>query len=366
MLQRVFKRLTAVVPVIVAAMVLGCLLLSTNTFAQSLTIGVDAWSPHPTARYLPSYSTPKDWHNSHAFVKADARGAVGSVVLSAAAQWSQVDGARISRLDADWRGQAGGVRAGILPYRVSWCGSERWIAEPDVFCRFAGLREISEGGAGVQAYSSATLGDWLVDAMGGAYRPMVDGQDDKLGPYVPVGPTVDHKKHGISINAVNLASGTQWRFGWLHTNQVQDDASGSKTAYQRQLAYDTYYLAHEAQLGGCMALRTSFAQYVGAQQNKSPYRFDGQSLTLDAACRVGAGVWSVGAGQYTNVTRYQALPGVQTLRVPSAQIAYRHDFAGDIYAIAQYMRTYDDYTLRSGVQTIRAGETFGIRFAKEF
>lgn len=218
-------------------------------FAQTTVtgaVGADYWQvPAEPARYLPNYATPNPWQTVTPWVRAQVQHQhdtdLGLITFTASGKTDPIFKGRIDRLDADLRLGTGGVRAGILPYRVSWCRPDGgpWIAEPDAFCRFAGLKEISEGAAGLQAYRSTIAGGFLIDAMAGVYRPLIDGQNDKLGPYVSVGPTVKHHAHGASVNAVHLRTGIEARAGWLRTAQDQNSDTGS---YQRRLRYDSYYL----------------------------------------------------------------------------------------------------------------------------
>lgn len=345
----------------------------------SATVGVDYWAVEGgPARYLPDYSTPHEWKDTAAWTKAKAQYGLmtdlGPLVLTAQGQYHEVQGGRIDRLDADLRLNGGyGLRAGVLPYRISWCRTHSdqspWMAEPDAFCRFSGLNEISQGAFGVQAYHGAVVGGWMIDVMPGIYRPLIDGQNDKLGPYVEVGPNVSHEAYGVSANALHLGTGVQARLGWLNTKQVQNDASGSKTAYQRRLDYDSYYLGLEGNLTRQIDLRASMSGYVGNQTNEAnPYKWNGKSTTLEVSYKIAPGHYlSYGASVYENRTFYflQKI-NKQFVRVKSESVAWRFDLPDGWWGVLQWSRTDDDSITRQGKQTLRDGRATGLRIAKSF
>lgn len=338
-------------------------------------IGVDAWSvPNGQVRYLPNYSTPKEWQP----VGAWARGSIkheqdtdwGVLKLTAQARASQVEGNRVDRLDADLRVlDDAGLRLGVLPFRLSWCRTydtrSPWLSEPDAFCRFSGLNEISEGAFGGQAYGAFTASGWLVEGMAGVYRPRVDGQNDKLGPFKAVGPTVAHKAYGASANALHLATGIQARIGWLKTLQSQDSATGG---YQRRLDYDSLYVAAEGNVSKSLDLRASIAQYVGDQTNPANlFGWVGRSYTAEAIYKPVPGhSFALGISEYVNRTTYAKPPNGQIVRVPTASIAWRFDLPDQWYGVAQISRSEDTATTRQGVTTAATGTAFGVRLARSF
>lgn len=356
--------------------VMFCLPLSAQTMLSG-TVGADRWAIQGgPARYLPDYSTPKAWSDLAGWARLTVQHVVdtdvGVLTVTGQGQMHQVTGNRLDRLDADLRiGEFSGVRGGMLPYRVSWCRTydnrSPWMAEPDAFCRFSGLNEVSQGAFGVQGYHSAVAGNWLLDGMVGAYRPMIDGQNDKLGPYVPVGPTVSHQAAGASLNALHLPTGIQARAGWLRTSQDQDDDKPS--GYQRRLRYDTLYLAAEGNVRPWLDLRASLSAYVGDQVNAvNPFKFDGRSVTLEAIAEPAPGhtlafAWS----RYVNRTTYSLQTvNLQRLRVPTVSAAWRFELPQGWYGVLQYTKTDDDLTSRTGVQTLRHGSAVGLRVAKAF
>jgi hypothetical protein len=349
----------------------------TSVRAQTVTgaMGFDVWTvPTDQVRYLPNYSTPKDFSPGNAWVRGIARHQLatdfGLLTFTAQGRASQIDGTRIDRLDADWRvTNSAGVRVGVLPYRISWCrvhdNRSPWLSEPDAFCRFSGLNEISQGAFGGQVYRATAVGGWLVDAMAGVYRPMVDGQNDKLGPYRTVGLTVKHHGQGVSFNALHLGTGIQARAAWLGTVQHQNSDSGG---FQRRLDYDTFYLAAEGNLTDKIDLRASLSQYSGMQKNPaSPYSWVGLSSTVEASYKITPKHrLSFGASDYTNTTTYAQPPNGQILRVNTLSVAYRLDLDDGWYVLAQATSSTDDSTTRRGLQSVKAGDAFGLRVAKVF
>jgi len=338
---------------------------------SSMQTGLDMWhTPDAPARYLPDYSTPRDWQAASPWVRAQGRYVLGDIALTAAGRWDAVSGGRVDRLDADVRlSAASGVRVGVLPYRVAWCrtydANSVWMSEPDAFCRFAGLSEMATGAFGAQAYTSGLLGGWLLDGMVGVYAPKVDGQVNGLGPYVKVGPDVAHRKWGASVNALHLPTGIQARAAWLRTHQTQDSTAGS---YQRQIDYDTLYLATEGSITPALDVRASLSAYLGNQTHTAnPYAWDGRSLTIEAAYKPTHGhTVSAGLSRYTNFTTYTTGLNNQRLVVPSASLAWRMGLPGGAHAVLQATRSLDNATTRQGVQTRRDGNALGLRLARVF
>lgn len=355
-------------------------LLAVPAWAQTVitgTVGADRWDINGgPARYLPDYSTPKEWTKMAGWARIQLQHTVdtdiGALTFTGQGQMHQVTGNRIDRLDADLRlSEASGVRAGMLPYRVSWCRTydnrSPWLSEPDAFCRFSGLNEVSQGAFGVQAYHSEVMGGWLVDGMAGVYRPLVDGQNDKLGPYVPVGPNLSHTAHGASVNALHLATGIQARAGWLQT--AQDQRDDTPNGYNRLFRYDTLYLAAEGNVTPWLDLRASLSAYVGDQINAvNPYKFDGRSATLEVIAEPAPGhTVAVGWSRYENKTTYtRHTVNLQRLVVPTLSVAWRFELPAGWWGVLQYTRTDDDLTNRTGVNTMRSGSAAGLRIAKAF
>lgn len=361
-----------------AVLVILAAALTTAVRAQTVSgaLGVDVWqAPEGQVRYLPNYATPRDYKDVGAWAQGKLQHQIavpsGLLTLSAQGRASEVEGVRVDRLDADLRVTPGaGVRVGVLPYRVSWCRTHEarspWISEPDAFCRFSGLNEVAQGAFGAQLYGSAMAGSWVIDTMAGVYRPRVDGQNDKLGPYKAVGPTVMHHAHGLSVNALHLPTGIQSRAAWLRTRQDQESNAGS---YQRRLRYDTLYAALEGNLTRRMDLRASVSQYAGDQINPAlPFRWQGRSTTIEAIYRPAPGhSLAIGVSEYVNRTTYAVPPTTgQIVRVPSVSVAWRFDLADQWHAVLQATRSEDAATTRRGVSSFAQGTAAGLRVAKVF
>lgn len=341
-----------------------------------ITAGADLWRVDGgPARYLPDYSLPPGHTFSTASPWLSLRAnhtlqtPFGGLTFTGAGMYHTLSGGRIDRLDVDWRAtQQLGLRLGVLPYRVSWCRSideGPWLLEPDAYCRFHGLREVAQGAFGVQAYTTGIAGGWLLDGMLGAYNPGVDKQDDKLGPFVAVGPTVRHRKHGASINALHLPTGLQLRAGWLRTEQDQASATGT---HQRRMRYDMTYLAAEAPATRWLTLRASVNTNNGDQTNPaSPFAWQGTSATVEAIARpTAADTLAMGLSEYDNRTLYPAPPNHQRVTVPSWSLAWRHDWPSGWATTVQATHTTDDATTRAGTNTLRTGNALGLRVARVF
>jgi hypothetical protein len=352
--------------------------------AQAQTVvtgamGADAWgTSEGQARYLPNYGIKSaEWRPLNPWVNATVRHEtqVDSLHMATTAQgiYDPIKGGRLHRLDVDVHSpQDGfGARLGVVPYRMTWCRSydqgTPWITEPDVFCRFSGLNEMNQSAAGVQGYGTVDVAGWALDALVGEYRPQIYGGDNKLGPFIAVGPTTSHTKRGAAVNALHLASGSQIRAGFLRTEQDQDSTAND---WRRQLRYDSYYLAAEANPTPKLAVRVSLSAYVGDQINNAAggaFAFDGRSTTVEAMYTPTSGhTLAMGLSQYTNTTIYQNYVGVQRLTVPSFMASYRCDLSGGWYGIGQVMHTTDVFIPISGPQQNRQGNAVGVRLSRAF
>ena len=346
-------------------------LLSGSAYADmTLEAGLDHWKTPAPMRYSPNYSTPNPWQQNNPWMKFQGSTELGGVKLTVHAKHSEVEGSRIDRLDADYRFTDNvGARVGVLPYRVSWCRTYEttnpWIREPDNFCSFNGLNEISQGAFGSQVYATTNQGNWMIDGMIGIYRPMIDGQDKKLGPYVPVGPTVEHKKQGVSLNALHLGSGTQFRLSYLDTLQNQDSDTGS---YQRRLTYKTLYAGVEGNITDKLSYRLSQAEYIGDQNNPARlFNWHGTSRVYELGYQLSSrDQFAFGLSQYTNLTNYANSKNTQVLTVPTKSISWRRDYENHVYSVVQISQGTDTYTTIKPETTYKSGTSIGFRIAKVF
>jgi hypothetical protein len=341
---------------------------------SQIVVGLDGWQvPDKQVRYLPNYNPANPWQSTSQFITAKGSFTYGQAKFSGSAKMDSVSGSSISRLDVDYNLGTYGFRIGVLPYRISWCrtfdADSPWITEADAFCRSPILNEISRGAAGLQAYKSWLKGDYLIDGLIGFYQPMIDNQDHSLAAYKAVGRTVESDKYGVSVNVMQLSTGSQIRASWLHNYIAQNDDTGSHTAYQRRMDYDTYYLAGETTVKESLTVRLSVAAYVGSQTNPYyPYDWLGTSTTLEGIYAITPKDTIAGAvSNYTNDTKYAQTPNkVQTLNVPSYSVAWRHNFDDGYFGVLQATQSVDDYTLTSGANTLKEGVAVGLRLGKVF
>lgn len=339
---------------------------------NQIVVGLDSWQvPDKQVRYMPNYNTANKWQSVSQFVTAKGEWTYGKAKFSASGKMDSISGSSIDRLDIDYAFGSYGVRAGIVPYRISWCrtydADSPYIQEADAFCRSPVLNEISRGAAGVQAYKSWLEGDYLIDSMIGYYNPLIDNQDKSLGPYKAVGPTVESNKFGGSVNMMKLSTGTQVRLSYLHSTLKQNDTLSS--GFQRHLEYDTLYIATESTWLERLQIRASWAAYLGNQLNiRNPYEWTGTSATIEGVYSVTPqDTIAVAASYYDNVTEYVTSKGkLQNLSVPSYTVAWRHRFDDGYFGILQLTQSTDDYTTLSQVNTYKEGVAFGLRLGKVF
>ena len=323
--------------------------------------GLDTWySPDTQVRYLPNYKPAFQFRAADPWVYAQAEKSTalddGSTVTTTfAGRNSAVAGGYVSRADVDFRTSSGfGVRAGMLPYRVSYCrslGEGPWLAEPSALCRYYVLNAMAGGGAGVQAYASIQVGDWTVDGMAGLYRPRLDGQSKlTLGPQLATGPHTRDDRAGVSFNALHLSSGLQTRFSVLKADEVQD---GKYT-----MATTTRYLAAQAPVGADADLALSHTRITGGGFIGVQTGIEVNDLTAEVIWKFRTGnTLAVGASTYA-----QDVSGIGAhLQVKARSIAYRRELGGGWFMVAQA-----SHSASGGYGKPASGTALGFRVAKSF
>ena len=156
------------------------------------------------------------------------------LTLTYAAQYSTYkDEWAIDKAYLGWKfGEFIGVRVGVVPYKINWCSTydfnSVWINHPDLNCASNPLvtnyySDISKGAPGASLYYENVFGDWSLESSIGAYAPRVLGyntyENSVFGRTSFRGfEQTSSSKFGFSQNFLNLRSGTEVRFGYLHTN----------------------------------------------------------------------------------------------------------------------------------------------------
>lgn len=350
---------------------------ASSVFAEtSVKLGVDYWDVQTDVqtRYMPNYSTLNPWKNTASWIAVSSSNYLTEdLQYSLQGQYHEIDGAYITRAYLDWKPlESTGVRVGVIPYRMNNCqqygDKSVWIREPDPFCRFRYLNEISQGSAGVQVYQTSHFENWVVDYALGVFNPMLDKQDDKLGPYKKVGQTLEHGKKVASASAIYLPTGAQLRVGVSKTDLMQRDDRPVAHPYTRDLQYSTWFMSADWFFSKSWSGAVSASGLQGDQLNMaSRYSFKGRSLSVETSYRVTSSDWiSVGYNSYQNITKYLGVVPEQVLRVPSQTVSWRHSFQNGAQVKVQYLSGSDFYLTTSGAVTFSKNRAVGAQVSYAF
>jgi hypothetical protein len=284
-------------------------------------------STDTTVRYLPGYKSTELQTNT-GFLRASNSYKLSSttdlnVVLSSDVETQF----KLDKLEVDTkldyiRMKNAGVRFGILPYRVSWCrkyeADSIWIQEPDVFCKQKTLREMSSSGTGIQYYRSSFADEHIIDAQISFYKPTLYG-DETMAVYIPEGKTESHNKIGVSVNALNLKTATQFRLGYLKTWQSVRGTTTGDHLYN----YDAMFIGAEKAVRH-WRFRGTVAGYYGLQSNlPDQFKFSATSTTAEVEYSSGPHHYGLGYSVYQNTTSYMSGAKPMTLKVSALTAAYR-------------------------------------------
>lgn len=356
-----------------------CNVVFASNFEQSAIMNFDMWDygTDKQIRYLPNYSTPdEDYKTSRTFnsvyYKASYQSESMRYTFSA---FNVSEGNRkVTRADVAYKvNDKLSASIGILPFRVSQCRyfetNNVWISEPDNFCKFHGLNEISEGAAGVQLGYSSNIKDYIVDTLVGYYDAEIDGQSEKLSIYVPVGHNKYNKKWGLSSRAIGKDS--QISLGYLHTSQFQYDESGVKNPFDRVLEYDTLYFGYEKDIED-FTVRATGSAYIGKGLGDiRPIDFNAISQTYEISYKLNPKLsFNTFYAQYDSKTEYYPDDikkfKTQSLSVPSSGASIRWNATPKTFFILQVYKTKSDSVTTSKVRTVDGTTAVGLRWGTLF
>jgi hypothetical protein len=198
----------------------------------SAQLGVDAWQfsngrPDP----LLMMSTNAQWHYRPVspWGTLDGRLMVSSnATLALKARSNQEMGSHLDELSADWAiSPRLGMKVGVVDYKTSWCRTydvdSPWVRENDPFCTVVEVSGPSGGAPGAQLYTNMQMGLYRVQAIAGVYSPLWFGYNKTEFSNLTYARSRVEKnnKQGFSINALNLDTAMEFRFGYLATQQTQ-------------------------------------------------------------------------------------------------------------------------------------------------
>lgn len=195
-------------------------------------VGMDAWQfsgERPDRLLMMATNTQWRYRPVSPWGTVDGRVMVlPQLTLALKARANQEMGGHVDELSADWAVSPKlGVKLGVLDYKTSWCRTydidSPWVRETDPFCNVVEVSGPTGGAPGAQVYANARLGAYRVQAIAGAYSPLLFNYNDKEFSNLtyPTSRVDKNNKQGFSINALNLDTATEFRFGVLSTQQEQ-------------------------------------------------------------------------------------------------------------------------------------------------
>jgi hypothetical protein len=140
-----------------------------------------------------------------------------------------------------------GLSAGVVDYKTSWCRTydveSTWVRENDPFCTVRTTDQATGSAPGLQAYTQWDTRNHQWQAQVGVYNPLLlnhDRQEFNNQVLLYDSEVIENKKVGFSINAVNMVTSTEWRLGYLYTDQTANNRSS--------LAYERFKKPQQVQL----------------------------------------------------------------------------------------------------------------------
>jgi hypothetical protein len=224
--------------------------VSANEWKRSgvLQFGLDAWHLDPSVKQDNFYGPfPQDYDLSHTMLAMPSsrtmwqyrpvspwykfQGSISptrSLVFSTKFRADQSIGFRLDELSVDYSlSEFIGARAGVVDYKLSWCSAydvaSPWIFEPNSFCSMQYTTTVTGGAPGFQTYLNNKYGSYRLQTIGGLYFPGLANYDtEDFGNFSLDGSAQKNNKHlkyGLSLNLLNVDTGTTARFSWIQTKQ---------------------------------------------------------------------------------------------------------------------------------------------------
>lgn len=242
--------------------------LSASEWSRSGTIqiGIDAWKLNPSVDQDYFYGPfPQDYDLSHTMLAMPSsrtmwnyrpvspwykfQGSISpsrSLVFSTKFRADQSIGFRLDELSADYAvSEFLGVRAGIVDYKLSWCSAydvtSPWIFEPNSFCSLKYTTTVTGGAPGLQTYLNNKYGNYRLQTIGGIYFPgFANYETLDFGNFDLDGSRQKNEKHlkyGLSLNLLNVDTGTNFRFSWIQSKQYAQSESLSEGTQISNMTY---------------------------------------------------------------------------------------------------------------------------------
>lgn len=219
---------------------------------SNIHMGLDAWhiehkpkdGPLTPTVFMPDGSTRWQYREVSPWYVVQAnlsQGYQAEWVLKARA--NQSVGAKVDQLYYDHAlSPKLGFRAGVVDYRATWCRvydlDDPWVREADPFCSDKAIKLATASAPGVQAYTNVQWGRYQVQALAGLYQPKLLNYEPKefSDALLFPGDRVTHNnKLGLTLNAMDLRTSTEWRLSWIYTDQSAQLAPNPFSPYAAQL-----------------------------------------------------------------------------------------------------------------------------------
>ena len=171
------------------------------------------------------------------------------VSVSLKARADQQMGTRVDELSVQWElSPKLGFRAGVVDYKTSWCRTYEtdspWMREIDGLCVTPQYRDVTGGAPGAQAYTNSEWGDYRIQTLVGFYNPLwLNYAPLEFGNIVPPGnyQVLSNKKLGLNLSAINLYTGLEFKFSYLHADQTAYSPPPDGGSVNSQQSQDMYY-----------------------------------------------------------------------------------------------------------------------------
>lgn len=202
--------------------------------------------------------------------------ATPAVKLNLKAMYTQGFGGRVDELNMDYAiSPVLGFRAGVVDYKMSWCSDYEsnpvWIHDPNKFCSDPQNKALTSAAPGLQIYAKRVVGKYQIQSIVGIYNPKIFGYDNLENGrryYLSQEDTNSNHKYGVAFNVLNMATATEYRVSWLHSdiNESPQYNYQPTTTSNSQQKNDTLYLAMQTTLDKRFKLGLN-AWYFDSQLN---------------------------------------------------------------------------------------------------
>lgn len=249
-------------------------------------VGVDAWRIDTSAnedttanmnslsrlQLANSYPVWSNYKDVSPWLRFDGGLRVGQdTLLTLKYRSDQSTGSRLDEASVDRAFHNFGAKLGVVDPKISWCRTydidSPWIRENNPFCSIKPLNFARGSAPGAQVYANFIAGDYSLQAIAGAYRPLMFGYEANVAPTILLmaGDTVKERtKTGLALSATNLRNGTEFRFSVLKDQfSTYRPATDAVLARRKTIDADVFFLGGAWYATEKLVLRGSYFMYQG-------------------------------------------------------------------------------------------------------